>query len=66
MRVKYEKDSGGDWEALVDFEWGEIKDQDIWEIISQVHSESSDAARRSLLKLYTYETPLYSALNKAN
>ena len=30
------------------------------------HSEGSDAARRQLLKLFSCETPLYGALNRAN
>ena len=30
------------------------------------HSESSDAARRAILKLYSYESPLYKAINLAN
>ena len=28
--------------------------------------ESADDARRAILKIYSYETPLYSALNRAN
>ena len=32
----------------------------------QIHSESSDAARRGIMKLYSYETPLYDAVNRAN
>ena len=31
-----------------------------------VHTDSSDDARRAILKIYSYETPLYSALNRAN
>ena len=30
------------------------------------HTDSSDDARRAILKIYSYETPLYSALNRAN
>ena len=30
------------------------------------HSPASDAARSAILKLYSYETPLYGALNRAN
>jgi len=53
----------------------QITDQDIKEIISHIengkrihrsHSESSDAARRAILKLYTYESPLYKTLNTAS
>ena len=50
---------------LLKFEWANVTDHDIWEIIIGVHSAHSDEARRSLLKLYTYETPFYSVLNKA-
>ena len=31
-----------------------------------IHSPESDAARSAILKLYSYETPLYGALNQAN
>ena len=58
---------------LIDFH--EISDLDIWEILLKtdsngknvlpIHSESSDAARRAILKLYTYESPLYKAVNYA-
>ena len=30
-----------------------------------MNSKSSDAARRKILKLWTYESPLYSAVNRA-
>ena len=63
--------------AWADFpEWKKITDDDIKEIIEwncenhKVHrpknSPSSDEARGAILKLYSYETPLYKAINKAN
>ena len=30
------------------------------------HSDHSDAARRAIMKIYTYEGPLYRAVNLAN
>ena len=53
------------WDDLIDAM--DITDQDIKEIY-QYHnqSESSDAARRNILYLWTLETPLYGAVNKAN
>jgi len=50
---------------LLSFEWKDVTDHDIWEIILSIHTDHSDEARRSLLKLYTYETPFYTVLNKA-
>jgi len=67
--------------AWEDFpEWEKISDEDIKEIIhwtsekcfggtewhEKKNSESSDAARKAILRIYSYETPLYSALNRAN
>ena len=63
--------------AWEDFpEWEKISDEDIKEIIrwkadggklqQPKHSESSDAARKAILRIYSYETPLYGALNRAN
>jgi len=68
--------------AWEDFpEWEKISDEDIKEIIrwkyldwtilqtlysDPKHSESSDAARKAILRIYSYETPLYGALNRAN
>ena len=63
--------------AWEDFpEWEKISDEDIKEIIgwkdergnfhNPKHSESSDAARKAILRIYSYETPLYGALNRAN
>ena len=62
------------WKFLLEFH--RISDQDIKEIIKYKdedgkwidykHSDSSDDARRAILKIYSYETPLYSALNRAN
>ena len=49
-----------------------ITDKAIREIIHRdqydrpIHSPESDAARSAILKLYSYETPLYGALNQAN
>ena len=54
------------WKFLLEFH--RISDQDIKEIIEShpVHTDSSDDARRAILKIYSYEPPLYSALNRAN
>ena len=60
--------------AWADFpEWKKITDDDIKEIIGTgryvrgaKNSPSSDEARGAILKLYSYETPLYDAVNKAN
>ena len=63
--------------AWEDFpEWEKISDEDIKEMIFWKdeggkrhrikHSESSDAARKAILRIYSYETPLYGALNRAN
>ena len=34
--------------------------------IGRKNTDSSDDARRAILKIYSYETPLYSAVNRAN
>jgi hypothetical protein len=62
------------WKFLLEFH--RISDQDIKEIVGYKnedgswnrpeHTDSSDDARRAILKIYSYETPLYSALNRAN
>ena len=52
------------WEAFP--EWDKITDEAIQEILKRKRSDSSDAARSAILRLYSYETPLYGALNKAN
>jgi len=54
--------------AWEDFpEWKKITDDDIKEILDfNKHSPSSDKARGAILKLYSYETPLYDTVNKAN
>ena len=57
--------------AWEDFpEWKKITDDDIKEIIDTGYfskdSNSSDEARGAILKLYSYETPLYDTVNKAN
>ena len=52
------------WEAFP--EWEKITDEAIVEIINRENSPASDAARSAILRLYSYETPLYGALNEAN
>ena len=65
------------WKFLLEFH--RISDQDIKEILcwngagcnvgnpaSVGHTESSDDARRAILKIYSYETPLYRELNMVN
>ena len=52
------------WKFLLEFH--RISDQDIKDILCWDHSLSSDDARRAILKIYSYETPLYSAINRAN
>ena len=62
------------WKFLLDFH--RISDQDIKEItgykdenykwINKKHTNRSDDARRAILKIYSYETSLYKALNQAN
>ena len=59
------------WKFLLEFH--RISDQDIKEIIHRedgynrpIHTESSDDARRAILKIYSYESPLYKAVNRAN
>ena len=53
--------------AWEDFpEWKKISDEDIKDILDQKNTPSSDAARKAILRIYSYETPLYSALNNAN
>ena len=36
-----------------------------WDLVNPTHSEHSDKARRAILKLYTYESPLYKTINDA-
>ena len=55
------------WRDIVGLK--KITDQDIQEILESYfgdHSKSSDEARQNILKLYSYETNLYKAINKAN
>ena len=62
------------WKFLLEFH--RISDQDIKEIIRYkdeegkwhhpTHTPSSDDARRAILKIYTFETPIPYALNNAN
>ena len=60
------------WKFLLEFH--RISDQDIKEILNNneygnfdpIHTESSDDARRAILKIYSYESPLYKAVNMAN
>ena len=61
------------WKFLLEFH--RISDQDIKEILNTdeqgnrrrpIHTESSDDARRAILKIYSYESPLYKAVNRAN
>ena len=61
------------WRDIVGLK--KITDQDIQEILGEKdkwgdykgkHSKSSDEARQNILKLYSYETNLYKAINKAN
>ena len=64
--------------AWEDFpEWDQITDEAIKEIVSfdengeydacsRKNFASSDAARRAILKLYTYQTPMFGAMNHAN
>ena len=62
------------WKFLLEFH--RISDQDIKEIIrykdeggkwhKRKHTPSSDDARRAILKIYTFETPIPYALNNAN
>ncbi len=62
------------WKFLLEFH--RISDQDIKEIIhykvrkgkwnEPEHTPSSDDARRAILKIYSYESPMYKALNRAN
>ena len=71
---KYVQQSMTAWEDFP--EWEKISDEDIKEIIvwkygdGELHmkknSKSSDAARKAILRIYSYETPLYGALNRAN
>ena len=35
-------------------------------IINHENDPRSDDARRAILKIYSYETPLYSSINQAN
>ena len=52
------------WKFLLEFH--RISDRDLLMIFMKKHDPSSDDARRAILKIYSYETPLYSALNRAN
>ena len=53
--------------AWEDFpEWKKITDDDIKKILDNYNTRSSDEARGAILKLYSYETPLYDTVNKAN
>ena len=52
------------WKFLLEFH--RISDQDIPKILNLENDPSSDDARRAILKIYSYETPLYDALNQAN
>ena len=62
------------WEDLINFHG--ITDQDVkeivvwrdetyWTLSDPVHTPHSDAARQAIIKLYTYESPLYKTLNQA-
>ena len=62
---KYVQQSMTAWEDFP--EWEKISDEDIKEIACDwKNTPSSDAARKAILRIYSYETPLYSALNRAN
>ena len=72
-RAKFTANLMHTWADLIS--WLNITDQDIHEILLKGdqddksyadHSKSSDAARRAILKLYSYESPLYKATNLAN
>ena len=52
------------WKFLLEFH--RISDQDIKMILDREHDDRSDDARRAILKIYSYESPMYSALNRAN
>ena len=65
------------WKFLLEFH--RISDQDIYYILNPFSNKlcdediawrkiqkSADDARRAILKIYSYETPLYSAVNRAN
>ena len=52
------------WKFLLEFR--RISDIDILKIIDGENDPSSDDARRAILKIYSYETPLYSSMNQAN
>ena len=43
-----------------------ITDQNLKDILDMVKSDGSDAARRQVLFLYSCETPLFGAVNRAN
>ena len=52
---------------LIDFD--KISEQDLKDIINSKrnalrHSKSSDDARRQIIRAFTFETPLYSAVNR--
>ena len=52
------------WKFLLEFH--RISDEDIKKIIQGLNDPSSDDARRAILKIYSYETPIYSQMNQAN
>ena len=52
------------WKFLLEFH--RISDQDIKMILDCKHDDESDDARRAILKIYSYESPLYKAVNRAN
>ena len=53
------------WKFLLEFH--RISDQDIKMILGyDKHDRKSDDARRAILKIYSYESPLYKAVNRAN
>ena len=75
MKLKMVDEQMKAWEAFP--EWQKITDEAIKEILEFKvrqyatplcikNSPASDAARSAILRLYSYETPLYGALNKAN
>ena len=52
------------WKFLLEFH--QISNEDIKKILKNKNDPSSDDARRAILKIYSYETPLVYALNQAN
>merc|ERR1711981_982796 len=61
---KYVQQSMTAWEDFPELK--ALTDQDIKDILNNKDTPSSDAARKAILRIYSYETPLYSALNNAN